>query len=794
MAKRRLLNLLSVVGRCWSAQRFEAARPGLACLQVSAVKSPPATASATLHMNGRLDDGTALSARIGLGLVLPAQGWGELVVMAAIGGAVLAIAVLLRSNRRAAARLARAHRDRAAEREALEARVESALEGIGAGLWDWSGSSREAVLSRGATQILGHTLEEIGPPTLDRITELIHPEDLEIADNCLRPHPPQARSRCRCEIRMRHARGRWVWVLIDGQITERSAGGDPIRMVGTLQDVTARREAEIGLCEARQATEGAKNAKSEFLAMMTHEIRTPLNSVIGLTGLLLDSSLSSAQRRYAEAVVASGESLLTLINSILDFSKIETGRLEMELGDFDLRQTLDESADLLAHPAQEKGLEYVCLVDSAVPSTLRGDPGRLRQIITNLVANATKFTEQGEIIVDVRLEKLDSSVATLRVEVSDTGMGVPEHYREALFSPFVQADGTSTRRHGGVGLGLTICKQLVEMMGGEIGMRSQEGHGSTFWCTVVLERVAETVGPRPDPAQDLANKHVLAVDDNAKCRAWLDTVLTAADVRVETASNGPKGLARVIAAEQAGDPFDAVLIDADMPGMGGVQRGTILKDLERRGATVGPALIILTTLAHRAEQQRLERAGFAIQIAKPIRRRELLRTLAEAIGGAERRENEAQGSSASEPSVEPRKSRVLVVEDNRINQMVAVGQLAKLGYRADTVANGREAIEALRALPYDLVLMDCQMPEMDGYEATRAIRQPDTGVDNPAVPIIAMTANTLREDRQKSMAAGMDDFVAKPVRIERLRATLGKWLPIQSSITTPASRCRLRAS
>jgi PAS domain S-box-containing protein len=676
------------------------------------------------------------------------------------------------------------------------------------GLWNWDLTTWQAYYSPSWIRLLGLEQQEIPLNNISDWKTRVHPDDRPWVEQALNDHLEGKTAGYIVEHRVRHRSGEWKWFAMRGKVTRWNDAGQPASMMGAMTDITERRLADAALAQAAQEL-GRKNheleeardkaidaakIKSEFLATMSHEIRTPMNGIIGMTGLLLDTALSDEQREYADIVRRSGEHLLDIINDILDFSKIEAGKLDLEHLDFDVRATVEDTVALVAERAYAKGLELACLVKSDVPTRIHGDPGRLRQVLVNLLANAIKFTERGDVVLTVSLASDDAAGGSegllMKFEVTDSGIGLTPEQQAKLFQPFIQADGSTTRKFGGTGLGLAICKKLVELMDGQIGVDSTAGTGSTFWFTVrCVACTGDVRQASPIPAI-LQGSRTLIVDDHSMSRKTLEYQLRAKGLAYESAEGGAQALDLLRSASKRGEPFDLAILDLQMPDMNGLELARRIKAESPLSST---RLILLTSLGRRGDAKAAHDVGIAAYLTKPIRQSQLYKCLSLVLASSSSAASDVAQSPAplitrhslSEAQAQSR-GRILVVEDNPINQKVVVKMIELLGCRVDVAGDGREAVEALERIPYALVFMDCHMPVMDGFQATHAIRRREGG--GRRTPIIALTANAMQEDRQRCLEAGMDDFLSKPVASKALAETLNRWMPCDAPFPESESR------
>jgi PAS domain S-box-containing protein len=697
------------------------------------------------------------------------------------GGMILPLAgALLWSVRRQYKSLAAAVEERERARDA-ERKFQHLIESAPDAILITDGEGRIVLSNRQAERLFGFSPDELA----GRSIEMVVPEQFRVRHRAHRASyatSPAIRSirdgfdsvgRKRngiefpAEVRISHA--------------ELSGG---LLMITVIRDMTRQRRAERELLAAKESAEAAARAKSDFLATMSHEIRTPMNGVIGMTDLLLDTELTAEQREFAETIHNCGRHLLAIINDILDFSKGEAGKLTLESIDFDLRATTEEVVDLLAERAADKGLNLACLFHADVPTALRGDPGKLRQILLNLIGNAIKFTGQGEVVVTVSLVRRTDNEAVVRFEVADTGVGIEAEPQRHLFQPFVQADSSTTRKYGGTGLGLAICKQLVRLMDGQIGVESQVGKGSTFWFTIRFQVSSATLPPFNATVTDLKGRRLCVVDDHATNRRVIELYAEKWGASCLSAENGYQALQLLREAARCNQACDVAIIDSQMPGMSGLD---LVKAVKADSLLAATRLVLLTSRGQRGDAVLARDAGCMAYLTKPVRETQLRECLAAVLNAAPASMTVEGNSGHEVPTstlitrhslAEARmrdSPRILLAEDNVVNQKVAVRMLEKLGYRVDVVSNGREAVEAVSRVNYAMVLMDCQMPVMDGLQAATEIRRQEaSGVH---LPIIAMTANAAVDDRAACLAAGMDDFVSKPVHAQTLAAVLARWHP-----------------
>ena len=673
---------------------------------------------------------------------------------------------------------------------AAQAQMQAVLESAGVGIASIDSSGRFTTWNPAMETMLGWSAAEVvGRSTPDII--LAPGEVRRLAG--LDPRCPLAGEHAVALVQSALTlRDRWDWEIAclrrDGSSllaalhlgVIRGADGASVGGVLVIHDLTARKEIEASLAQARDQALESSRLKSEFLANMSHEIRTPMNGIIGMAGLLMDTTLDDHQRNMGQVILDSADSLLEIIDDILDFSKIEAGRLTIEHAPFDLRSLVEDATILLGPRAFEKGIELACDIDRDVPDRLYGDATRVRQIVMNLAGNAVKFTEHGEVIIRLSLRgPIADGTASLRLLVHDTGPGISREARERLFQPFVQGDGSHTRRHGGTGLGLTISRQLAGLLGGSIDLESTPGRGSDFWFDFSAR--VDLPASRPDPCPG-AVRRVLVVDDNATNRDILARQLGAIEIAADAAPDARSALESLRGAAQAGSPYGLALLDWHMPGTGGLE----LAEAIRGDATIrATPLVVLSSAGPLSQTDRVIALGIAKFMVKPVRAARLYAAVLELLAGVDVPETAARTDSP--PPTPPRSSpRILLAEDNPANQVVAELLLARLGCTVDIAHNGREALDQLARATYDAIFMDCQMPVLDGYTATRAIRAGAVSGLDPRIPVIALTAYAMSGDRKRCLDAGMDDYLTKPIRSAALQDALLR-LGLLSSSPAPST-------
>lgn len=647
-----------------------------------------------------------------------------------------------------------------------------AVEGSKDGLWDWDLETNEVYYSPRCKAMLGCDDAEL-PNRLDAWIDRLHPDDRPQAASVLQAYLDNQFADYEVEMRMRHRDGSYRWILTRG-VAFRRAEGKPYRMAGSHTDITERKKNEEALRRARADAEAASKAKNQFLSNVSHEIRTPMHGILGMTELALSTELTRGQREYLQMVKTSANALLAVINDVLDFSKMEAGKIDIDAEVFSLHDLLGDTVKSLALRAHSKGLELACRIEADVPDWVVGDDVRLRQVLINLAGNAIKFTEEGEVVVAVSREPVDGAdspdMFSVKFEVQDTGIGIPVDKQKLIFDPFVQADGAMNRRYGGTGLGLSISTRLVELMGGTMHLESCEGKGSTFSFVLPLQRGEPRERTEALPAYALKGLRVLVVDDNATNRLILAEMTRSWGMIPTVASDGPSALAALLAAEKTGT-FALVLLDAMMPDVDGF---TLAEQIQQHPEMARATIMMLTSADQLGDSSRCRELGIASYLTKPIKASELLDAVVNVLGAsvADTIDQRAAGADESvAKSPENPTLRILVAEDNPINQMLVRGLLEKQGHVPLLVSNGKEAVEAFGREPFDLVLMDVQMPVMDGFEATRRLRELQREMRRHT-PIIAMTAHAMKGDRERCLEMGMDGYLAKPLSAVQLQEAL----------------------
>jgi two-component system sensor histidine kinase/response regulator len=690
-------------------------------------------------------DGTHLIASVSINAVLDAQGN----IMGYLG-----IAQDITKRKESESKL-----------QLLTERLSLATSVAALGVWEWDVANSSMSWDDTMAEIYGFSLKQESP--YEQWKNAVYPEDLPAAEGALKKVMDE-KGRAAVDFRIKRRDGAIRYLsAAEGVVLDE--GGNVSKIIGVNIDVTTRRKVEADLQRAKDDAEAANRAKSEFLANMSHEIRTPMNGIMGMTELVLDTELDAEQREYLNLAKMSADSLLSLINDILDYSKIEAGKLEIDAIGFNLGDCLGDTMKTLSLRAHQKGLELAFEIEPNVPDALIGDPGRVRQIVLNLVGNAIKFTEVGEVVLSVQSMTHVGDELQLRFTVTDTGIGILPEKQATIFEAFEQADGSMTRKYGGTGLGLAISSRLVELMGGRIWVESELGKGSRFHFTAnfkAQKSATRTIVPR-DPTT-LADMRVLVVDDNATNRQILAKMLEGWRMKPTTADSGTTAIATLTEAESIGRGFPLILLDAQMPEMDGFALAEYIK---RHPICRSATMMMLSSAGQRGDAKRCRELGVAAYLTKPVRQSELMDSILTALGT--RAKTEATPALVTRHTLRESQNRlrVLLAEDNAVNQLVALRLLERFGHTVTVAANGKKAVEAWEKGGFDAILMDVQMPEMDGWEATQAIREKErsTGLH---VPIIAMTAHAMKGDDERCFAAGMDDYLTKPIRTEELMTAL----------------------
>ena len=653
-----------------------------------------------------------------------------------------------------------------AELAAKNAQLEEAQALAHVGSWEINLQTGRGTWSDESYRILGLEPGEC-EPTVESYLTFVHPDDMEVVkaarEKVLADFQPFA-----FEHRLVLRSGEVRFTAVNGKVVF-DGENRPVRVVGVSHDITEHKQT-VELRASKEAAEAANRAKSEFLANMSHEIRTPMNGVQGMLELALDTDLNPEQAEYLRMARSSADALLRIIDDILDFSKIESGKLDFETIDFNLRDTVSDTLDVLRLRAEQKGLELICNFNPNAPDFVAGDPGRLRQVITNLVGNAIKFTERGEVIVEVDQQERTNEIVTVHFAIRDTGVGIPPDRQKVIFAPFQQADGSVTRRYGGTGLGLAISAQLVDIMGGGIWVDSEPGKGSTFHFTArfrVISGHAKRASGRP---VDLDGVRALVVDDKSSNGHVLHETLTRWKMATTLVEGGARALAAMESAVQTNEPFKLVIIDS---GTSLVDGFAVAQAIKQRPALAGATIMLLTSTGRRGDAARCREVGIAVYLTKPVGQAQLLDAILSVLGGAV--PTDSPGLITRHTLREGGRVNILLAEDNLVNQKITTRMLEKLGHAVTVVSNGREALDAIGRQTFDLILMDIQMPEMSGFEATETIRRQERG-SGRHLPIIALTAHAMDGDRERCLESGMDGYISKPARGAELSRAIGSLL------------------